>query len=45
MIMMNTGISTSPADEGRHEDANTEWWYFNGHASFIPKVGKVIYVW
>ena len=28
---MNTDILTSPDDEGRHEDANTEWWYFNGH--------------
>jgi predicted secreted hydrolase len=30
--MMNTGILTFPADEGRHEGTNTEWWYFNGHA-------------
>ena len=31
MIVKNTDILTFPDDEGRHEDANTEWWYFNGH--------------
>lgn len=31
MIVMNTDMLTFPDDEGRHEDANTEWWYFNGH--------------
>jgi predicted secreted hydrolase len=29
--MLKSGILTFPDDEGRHEDANTEWWYFNGH--------------
>lgn len=24
-----------PADEGRHNDANIEWWYFNAHAKTI----------
>ena len=30
--MSQSGNLTFPDDEGRHEDANTEWWYFNGHA-------------
>jgi predicted secreted hydrolase len=29
--MLQSGILTSPDDEGRHMDAETEWWYFNGH--------------
>ena len=29
--MFQTGILTFPDDEGRHMDAETEWWYFNGH--------------
>jgi predicted secreted hydrolase len=30
-IMLQSGILTFPDDEGRHMDAETEWWYFNGH--------------
>jgi predicted secreted hydrolase len=29
--MPKNGILTFPEDEGRHEDAKTEWWYFNCH--------------
>ena len=29
--MPKNGILTFPGDEGRHEDAKTEWWYFNCH--------------
>ena len=29
--MLQSGILTFPDDEGRHRDAETEWWYFNGH--------------
>ena len=25
------GLLTFPREEGRHEDANIEWWYFNAH--------------
>ena len=28
--MLQSGILTFPDDEGRHMDAETEWWYFNG---------------
>lgn len=29
--MTQSRILTFPEDEGRHEDANTEWWYFSAH--------------